>query len=98
MFWNKSKASEPVATARADSLILYHFDACFYCRMVRRAIDRLGIDVEYRNILENPNARKELIEVRGRSTVPVLRGRTGDDEWWMPESRDIVKYLEEHYG
>ena len=37
----------------------------------------------------------ELIESRGRATVPVLRITSPNgEERWMPESPDIVRYLE----
>ncbi len=97
-FWNKAKNTEPVEVTPAERMILYHYNGCFYCKMVRRAVDRLGIEIEYRNILEDPSYRQELYEARGRSTVPVLRGLSKDNDWWMPESRDIVRYLESEFG
>ncbi len=63
--------------------------------MVRSAIDRMGIDVELRDTYENLQHRDDLIEARGRATVPVPRiTAPGGDERRMPESRDIVRYLE----
>ena len=41
--------------------------------MVRANIERLGLDIELRDIFENAQYRDELIEARGRATVPVLR-------------------------
>ncbi len=67
--------------------------------MVQSAIDRMGIDVELRDIFEISQHRDDLIEARGRATVPVLRiTAPGGDERWMPESRDIVRYLEATYA
>ena len=78
-----------------DKLILYHYNGCPFCSMVRANIDRLGVDVELRDIFENEQYRDELIEARGRATVPVLRINSPDgDARWLPESRDIVRYLE----
>ena len=78
-----------------DTLILYHSDTCPYCTLVRTAIKRLGIDVELREVFANPESRDELVQARGRATVPVLRIISPDgEERWMPESRDIVRYLE----
>lgn len=86
-------------SAPDDRLILYHFEACPYCARVRRAIERLGIDVELRDVREEARYRDELIDARGRATVPVLRIISPqDEERWMPESRDIVNYLERTYG
>ena len=89
----------PAKRPAEDKLALYHFDGCPYCARVRRAIDGLGIDVELRNIFDNQTYLKELREARGRRTVPVLRivGADGDERW-MPESADIVRYLEATYG
>ncbi len=85
----------PSETSAENKLTLYHFDSCPFCRMVRVAIDDLGLVVELRDIFENAQFRDELVEARGRPTVPVLRISTPDgEERWMPESRDIVQYLE----
>lgn len=85
--------------ADEDHLALYHFEGCPFCMRVRRAIDALGIDVELRNIYEDPQHLNALREARGRSTVPVLRITSADGEdRWMPESADIVRYLEATYG
>jgi len=86
-------ASSP--TPAKDKLVLYHFRGCPFCAMVRSAIDRLGLDVEQRDILEDPGYRDQLIEARGRATVPVLLITSPEgEERWMPESQDIVRYLE----
>lgn len=71
-----------------------------FCQLDNRsAIDRLGVDVELRDIFESPEYRDELIKARGRATVPVLRITSPDgEERWMPESRDIVRYLETTFG
>jgi glutaredoxin 2 len=66
---------------------------------VLRAIDTLRLDVELRNIYENRDYLNELRQVRGRTTVPVLRVTSPDGEdRWMPESADIVRYLQATYG
>jgi glutaredoxin len=89
----------PSESPAEDKLALYKYDGCPYCAMVRSAIDRLGIDVELRDIFENSQHRDDLIEARQRATVPVLRITSADSEdRWMPESRDIMRYLETTYG
>ena len=89
------QAAEP----ERDKLALYHFDSCPFCLRVRRAIDILGLDVALRNIYEDRAYFDELREARGRTTVPVLRITSPDgDERWMPESADIVRYLQATYG
>ena len=82
-----------------EDLSLYQFDACPYCARVRSALDRLDVSVEIRDTLEDPNRLSELIEATGRRTVPVLRiVKPGGDVTWMPESADIVRYLDERFG
>lgn len=99
--WSEFYADEfieryaPSDSPAEDKFALYHFNGCPFCNMVRATIGRLGIDVELRDIHESTQHRDDLIEVRGRATVPVLRITSPDgEERWMPESRDIVRYLE----
>ena len=83
----------------AKDLRLYQFDACGYCARVRSAIERLGLDVEIRQVDENLEYRREVIEATGRETVPVLRIEDSDGGVrWMPESREIIAYLNERFG
>ena len=93
---------ERFAPARAplqDKLFLYHFESCPFCRRVRAAIDRLGLEVELRDIHRDAKHWDDLVAARGRATVPVLRIRSPDGtERWMPESADIVRYLAKVYG
>ena len=89
----------PAEQPMQDNLALYYFDSCPFCIRVRRVIDALGIDVELRNIYEEPGYLEELRAARGRTTVPVLRITSADgEERWMPESADIVSYLQASYG
>ncbi len=84
--------------AAASDLALYLFDGCPYCERVRGTLRELGVDVEERNIHREPTFREELVEQRGRGTVPVLRIEDADGVTWMGESRDIVAYLYERFG
>lgn len=89
----------PAEEPAKDHLALYYFDGCPFCVRVLRAIDTLRLDVELRNIYENRDYLSELREVRGRTTVPVLRiTRADGEDRWMPESADIVRYLQATYG
>jgi len=89
----------PAEEPKTDRLALYHFDGCPFCMRVRRMIDELGLDVELRNIHEGRTHLDELREARGRTTVPVLRITSADGEdRWMPESTDIIRYLQATYG
>jgi glutaredoxin len=81
------------------SLALYYYPSCPFCRVVLREIDRLdGVNVELRDIWENPEYRQELLNARGRTTVPVLRISSVDGhEQWMPESAEIAAYLRRNF-
>lgn len=105
--WLKSLSSQQILMIREDNsmdgtkkvkLALYYFDSCPFCRMVLQVLDGLKVDVELRNIFETPQHRTDLIKARGRAMVPVLRITTNDDDRWMPESRDISRYLQSTYG
>ena len=83
----------------ASQLALYKFDGCPYCQRVQAALQRLGTQIEQRDTQKNDAFRKELIEATGRATVPVLRIQEADGRVrWMPESLDIVRFLEENFG
>ena len=85
--------------SRPSGLSLYQTSTCPYCRRVRDAMKRLDLDVEARDINENPSRRDELVKATGRHTVPCLRieGENGAVRW-MHESADIITYLEERFG
>ncbi|MDE0884483.1 MAG: glutaredoxin [Myxococcota bacterium] len=87
--------------AEAEALILYHFEACSFCAVVRSAADGLGVELELRDIRKNQNYARELAEAMGRMTVPVLHieGSEGDEGGgqWLPESADIIEYLKQRF-
>lgn len=78
-----------------DQLLeLYQFEGCPFCSKVRQKMTDLGIDFIARAV--DPNDRSRVEEVSGQTNVPVLVDPNRDVT--MPESDDIVDYLEEHYG
>ena len=79
----------------ASPMALYYYDTCPFCVRVLRAAQRLGVELELRNIYEDRRHLEALAAARGRTTVPVLRytDASGRDVW-MPESADIVRFLE----
>ena len=80
-------------------LALYHFEGCPYCQRVRDAMRRLGIQIELRDIRASSQHLEDLRTAMGRSTVPVLRiEEDGGKVRWMPESLDIVAYLEKQFA
>jgi len=80
-------------------LALYQFAGCPFCTRVSNAIEALGIEVEVRDTLYDAGRGRELVEATGRQTVPVLRIEEPDGSVrWLPESAEIVAYLEERFG
>ena len=75
------------------TLSLYHYRGCYFCRLVLQAAQRYGVEVELRDIHQDSRYREQLIEARGRKTVPVLRIEHGDDVQWLAESRQIISFL-----
>ncbi len=82
-------------SAEVRGLAIYGYPQCPFCARVQRAVDALGIDVEFRNTMTSPERFRELAEATGRTTVPVLRiGFEDGRVEWLPESADIIAYLE----
>ena len=75
-------------------LLLYKYDSCPYCRRVFSVIDRLDVQVEYRDILRQPEWRQDLMRRTGRTTVPMLL----IDDQPLFESADIARWLGEHFA
>lgn len=86
-------------TPAEDRLALYYTPICPFCLHVLNAVRKLDVEIELRNTITNPPYRDELIEARGRATVPVLWIQSPSGEVrWMPESLDIIEYLVRTYG
>lgn len=78
-----------------EMLEVYQFEGCPYCKKVREKLTELQIDFIARQVRPNGD-RARVEEVSGQTGVPVLVDPNTDTT--MPESDDIVDYLEEHYG
>lgn len=76
-----------------ESYVLYQYESCPFCYRVRRFLDHAGIQVESRDILRDPDARRALAEGGGRATVPCLRIERDGTVRWLYESLDIIDYL-----
>lgn len=82
-------------TTQPDEMLeVYQFEGCPFCSKVRSKLTELGIDFIARQVDKEDRSRVE--EVSGQTNVPVLVDPNTDTT--MPESDDIVDYLEEHYG
>jgi glutaredoxin 3 len=80
-----------------SDLTLYSLPGCPFCAKVKRKLDDLDLDYEKIEVPRRHGQRTEVEAVSGQTGVPVLvdpeHGVDG-----MPESDDIVAYLERTYG
>jgi len=79
------------------NLELYELEGCPYCAKVKRKLDELGLEYESHMVARSRSQRTEVEEVSGQTGVPVLVDEDHGVDG-MPESDDIVEYLEEAYG
>jgi glutaredoxin len=97
--WGITRATLPDPERTMSKLSLYYYPACPFCRRVTHVIDDLPVDIELRDTRKNPDHQTDLLAARGRGTVPVLRiENDGEPDVWMPESRDIIRYLQKNFG
>jgi glutaredoxin 3 len=78
-------------------LELYELDGCPYCAKVKRKLDELELEYDSHMVPRSHDERTEVQEVSGQTGVPVLVDNDHGIEG-MPESDDIVEYLEQTYG
>ena len=87
----ETELNEP---ATKKGLSLYQYRSCPYCAMTSYAIKQMGLNIEHRDILMQPEYRAELMQEGGSSQVPCLRIEKDDGETqWLYESTDIIEYL-----
>ncbi len=91
----RSTADQELAQNAVAGHSLYQLYACPFCVKTRRALHRLNVDVEIRDINRDPAHRTALEDGGGRVKVPCLRIQNGDQVQWMYESNDIIEYLEQ---
>lgn len=98
--WPKrSEAEQKLMDDKTSNLALYQFHACPFCIITRRAMRRLGLNIQLRDAQNDPLWQQELIEQGGKRQVPCLRisDENGRVEW-LYESKEIRQYLEQQYG
>ncbi|MFC7074804.1 glutathione S-transferase N-terminal domain-containing protein [Halovenus rubra] len=80
-----------------SNLELYELEGCPYCEKVISKLDDLDLDYKSHMVPRSHSERTEVEAVSGQTGVPVLvDAENGIDG--MPESDDIVEYLEETYA
>jgi glutathione S-transferase len=80
-----------------NDIELYVLPGCPFCAKVESKLDELGLEYEEHEVPRSHAQRTEVEEVSGQTGVPVLIDEAHDVDG-MPESDDIVAYLEETYG
>jgi len=83
---------------KTDQLSLYQFPSCPFCQRVFEAIKRLDLDIELRDTRATAAYREELLAGTGRTMVPCLRIDEAQGPRWLPESADIIAFLEREFG
>lgn len=99
--WSSSKARDggsgenTLADGTCLTLALYKYDACPYCQRVMRAVDALGVNVDYRDTMRDRRWREDLVKRAGGTQVPAL---LIDGERVLLESADIIDWLRERFA
>lgn len=77
-----------------QGMALYQFESCPFCVKTRRAMRRLGVDLETRDARRDPAWRQQLLDGGGRLQVPCLYVPAAQGgPRWMYESDDIIAFL-----
>ena len=84
--------------AQTANMSIYQYAACPFCVKTRRAIKRLGLNMELRDAKNDPEYRLELEQQGGKQQVPCLRIEEDGGITWMYESSDIIAYLNRRFG
>lgn len=80
-----------------STIQVYNLPGCPFCARVTRKLDELGLEYETIDVPASHSQRTEVKEISGQTGVPVLVDEENGIEA-MPESSDIVQYLEETYA
>jgi glutaredoxin len=94
----RNDADQAQAQANAKGLSLYQLYACPFCVKTRRALHRLNITIDIRDIGKQIGYRQELEQQGGRVMVPCLRIEEQGEVRWLYESGDIARYLDERFA
>jgi glutathione S-transferase len=72
---------------------LYNIDGCGYCAMVRSELAQIGLEYEKVDVSWSHPERKEVYEISGQTTVPVLV----DGDTILTDEYEIIDYLKKTY-
>ena len=94
----RSKPEQAKVMAQLAHMALYQFYACPFCIKTRRALRRLNLPIQTRNVNEGSPFRAELVEQGGKIQVPCLRIEEAGKVEWLYDSNAIISYLEQRFG
>ena len=72
---------------------LYNLDGCGYCAMVRDVLVQMSLEYEKIEVPWPHQQRKEVYEISGQTTVPVLV----DGDTILDDEYEIIDYLKKTY-
>lgn len=78
-------------------ITFYNLPGCPYCAKVRSKLEDLELEYDTIDVPRAHGERTRVEEVSGQTGVPVITDESTGVEG-MPESDDIVEYLEETYA
>ncbi len=93
----RTPEAQAAVDAETQRLALYQFRLCPFCVKVRRAMRRLGLNIELRDALNDPQHKAALVEQGGQHKVPCLAITENGETRWLYESTEIVAWLEAHF-
>jgi glutathione S-transferase len=97
LFDFKVKETGTVSKRPKQSLEIYEFEACPFCRKVREAVSILDLDVVYYPCPRGgPTFRTKVQEIGGKQQFPFIIDPNTKTS--MYESDDIIQYLFKTYG
>lgn len=98
LFSPKALVRSPDQQAKVDqatsAMVIYQLKACPFCVKVRRQVKRLGLNIQYKNVEDDPRNQQELMNGGKLDQVPCLRQTDGNGKvTWMYESSAINEFL-----
>lgn len=79
------------------NVTLYELEGCPYCAKVKEKLAELDVEYESVSVSRSHADRDDVKAASGQTGVPVLVDEEHGVEG-MPESDDIIEFLEETYG
>jgi glutaredoxin 3 len=76
----------------AETIKIYQFESCPYCRMVKEVLDDKGLKYEKIEV-DTDELSAKVQEISGQGLVPVIV----DGERVINDSQKIIAYLNENY-